>query len=48
VTTSSDGHPFEYTLRHARGDLLAFTVTLDSGATLGDRWSADRLLSATR
>ena len=35
VTTTADGHPFEYTLRHARGDLLAFTVALDSGATLG-------------
>ena len=48
VTTTSDGHPFEYTLRHARGDLLAFTVALDSGVTLGDRSSADRLLPATR
>ena len=48
VTTTSDGRPFEYTLRHARGDLLAFTVALDSGATLGDRSSADRFLPAAR
>ena len=35
VTTTADGRPFEYTLRHARGDLLAFTVALDSGADAG-------------
>ena len=48
VTTTSDGRPFEYTLRHARGDLLAFTVALDSGATLGDRSLSDPILSAAR
>lgn len=48
VTMTSDGRPFEYTLRHARGDLLAFTVALDSGATLGHRSSADQLLQAER
>ena len=48
VTTTADGSPFEYTLRHARGDLLAFTVALDSGAALGDRATAGRLLPATR
>jgi len=48
VTTTSTGVPFEYTLRHARGDLLAFTVALDSGATLEERSSADQLLPATR
>jgi GntR family transcriptional regulator len=45
VTTTTDGRPFEYTLRHARGDLLAFTVALDSGATLGHRASARPLIS---
>ena len=48
VTTTSDGLAFEYTLRHARGDLLAFTVALHSGAILEDRSSADLLLPATR
>jgi GntR family transcriptional regulator len=48
VTTTADGSPFEYTLRHARGDLLAFTVALDSGAALGDRATAGPLLPAAR
>jgi GntR family transcriptional regulator len=49
MTTTRDGTPFEYTLRHARGDLLAFTVALDYGGALQDRSSAGRLVSqATR
>ena len=47
MTTTRDGRPFEYTLRHARGDLLAFTVTLDSGATFGHRSSTRPPISAT-
>ena len=31
VTHTSSGSPVEYTLRHARGDLCSFTVSLDSG-----------------
>lgn len=31
VTHTSSGAPVEYTLRHARGDLCSFTVSLDSG-----------------
>ncbi len=44
VTRTDDGRPYEYTLRHARGDLLAFSVTLTSGTTLGHRSTADPLL----
>ena len=36
--------PLEYTLRHARGDLLSFRATLSAAATLSDLASSDPLL----
>jgi GntR family transcriptional regulator len=45
VTETDDGRPLEYTLRHARGDLLAFTVALAAGSSLADRSSAAPLLA---
>ncbi len=44
TTETDQGVPLEYTLRHARGDLLAFTVVLAAGSTLADRSAATPLL----
>ncbi len=46
VTVSDGDAPLEYTIRHARGDLLAFTVTLAAGSNLADRSRVDPPLVA--
>lgn len=39
--------PLEYTLRHARGDLVSFRVSLSSGSTFPDLTVPDPLLRST-
>lgn len=42
TTRMQDGTLLEYTIRYARADLCAFTVTLGKGSELGDRSSVGR------
>jgi GntR family transcriptional regulator len=44
TTETEEGDPLEYTLRHVRGDLCSFIVSLTSTSTLADTSAADPLL----